>query len=168
MMRTSPIVRTGCRVPANWCTGILLLLGGVVLTGCRTPEFPVIDLGGQGWEVRQAQAIWQREAEAPELVVDLIVAEEADGRVYLQVSKDVFPLVNVLLDGERWWIESPPEDRRFGGRGRVPVQSVWPQLAGVIAGHGTGRGWTWEGDLVESGNLRHLRRGESAEVVFFP
>lgn len=150
-------------VRARWLACCLLL-------GCRTvPELPPVDLSQPGWQVRQGQAVWKPNREAPELAGEFVWASHRDGRFLLQFLKTPITLVEAQGDAERWKISFPPQERTINGsRGRSPSQRLgWLYLAEALQSKRSRGDWAffWKGDRFALGNAR---TGEMIEGYFRP
>lgn len=111
----------------NAASGLLFLL---MLSGCRTSSpFAPVDLESPGWVQRHYQVAWRSDADANELICDVIEAHHPSGRVFLQVSKTPITLVTVQVENGRWWVKYGPRPR--SARGTVPpdAEHLWVLIA---------------------------------------
>ena len=109
----------------------LALLALVI--GCRTvAPLPPVNLSEPGWTLRQGQAVWQSQRDAPEIAGELLLATNPDGRALLQFTKTPLPFVTAQLSGDAWQIEFTPQQRRFAGMGTAPPRLLWVHLAGAL------------------------------------
>src|SRR5262249_4146464 len=124
--------------------GLLLLLS---LAGCRSlAPLPPANLAEPGWTVRHGQAVWHLPSSLREVAGGLIVAPRPDGRSFVQFSKTPFPLVTGQLLPGKWQVESPPQNKRYAGRGKPPTRLIWLQLPLVLDGRAPPCHWSWHED----------------------
>src|SRR5262245_61422206 len=86
-----------------------LVLAISTLTACRTVPLPPANLAEPGWVLREGQAVWRPNREAPELAGDILLATNISGRTFVQFTKTPFPLVIVQSTTNSWQIEAPSE-----------------------------------------------------------
>jgi hypothetical protein len=150
--------------------GVLrLFLIAALVAGCRTaPPLPPADLSAPGWRVRQGQAVWQPPGRRPELAGDLLLATNADGSVFVQLTKNPFPLVTAETAGGQWQIEYGAGEHVWRGRGRPPARFLWFQLPPALLDGKTAGAWRFENVTTNSWRLENPRTGETLEGGFFP
>jgi hypothetical protein len=103
--------------------------------GCRTiPQMQAVNLSEPGWKLRQGQAVWRTQADAPEIAGEILFATHPDGRTVLQFAKNPIPFVNVQTSNELWQIEFVPQQKEYSGKGSPSVRLVWVHLARALAG----------------------------------
>ena len=151
-----------CRLAA-----FALLLGLTLVAGCKTaPPLPPADLSSPGWRVQNGQAIWKPGSRHPELVGDLIMATNVDGRAFVQFTKDPFPLATAQTTSERWQINFSGGHRSWRGRGQPPRFFLWFQLPPALRGEELKSPWKFS-HTGDSWRLENPRRGEWLEGRFF-
>ena len=136
--------------------------------GCKTAsELPQVDLSQPGWRVRQGQAIWKSNRDAPELSGELVWATHRDGQFLLQFLKTPITLVDAQGDDERWRISFPPEGRTFAGRrsSRAADRFAWLYLARALRGEKPAGDWAFF-KHGERWALGSARTGEMIEGYF--
>lgn len=149
--------------------GVLVMLGLVWITGCRTVEpMRAVDLREPGWVVRQGQAIWKSSEEAPEIAGELVLASKPDGSSFVQFTKTPLPLVTAQTTKSAWQIQFVPENRSFRGRGKPPRRLLWLQVPRCLQGDCDER--SFEFRSLPNGNqvLRDRKSGESIEFFLTP
>jgi LysM repeat protein len=141
----------------------LLLLG--LLNGCRTPRElqAALDFSQPGWTVRQGQAVWRSQVQAPEIAGDLLVATHADGRSAIQFMKPPLPIVLAQRAPQGWQIQFFAQNHRYAGPGRPPQRLLWLQFTEALAGRLTTSGCRWSMRPDASWRLENVRTGESLE-----
>jgi hypothetical protein len=142
-----------------WLCAVITLL-----TGCRTPgELPEVDLAQPGWQIRQGQAVWRANANAPELAGELVWATHPNGRFLLQFLKTPITMVEAQGDEQSWQISFPAQNRRISGsRQRSPSQRLgWLYLASALRGETLPATWT----LTRDANKWRLVNPRTGEVI---
>lgn len=137
--------------------------------GCRTiSTLPPANLSEPGWTLRQGQAIWRTKKDAPEIAGELIVAENSDGRSFLQFTKTPLPFVVAQTTTNSWQIHFVPENKTYSGPGKPPKRLIWLYLPGCLAGRQPPKPWSWR--QLENGNwqLENQKTGESLEGYLTP
>lgn len=141
---------------------------GLVIScwGCSTlvKPLPAFNLQEAGWSVRQGQAIWQPEEKAPELVGDILLATHPNGRAFVQFSKGL-PIVNAQLEGGKWQVSFPPENREYRGAGKPPKRIVWLHLPDLFQGGNPPGGWSLVTQREKELEVAQEQRGERLRVV---
>jgi hypothetical protein len=141
---------------------LLLLLS---VTGCRTPvPFPPVNLKEPGWTVRNGEAVWRRERGGDGIAGEFLAATRADGRAFVQLSKDAFPLAVGQTSPSAWTIEFPLQNKHYSGRGQAPSRIILLQLPQVLAGAAPTKDISWEPRKEGGGRLQNHSTGESLEV----
>ena len=129
------------------------LLAALWFCACHTaPPLPPVNLRGPDWTIRQGQAVWRSNRDAPEIAGELLVASRRDGRVFLQFSKTPLPFVTLQITTNSWQVDFVADHKSCSGRGPVPAQLAWAQLPRCLAGTGPPARWTWE--QFENGRWR--------------
>jgi hypothetical protein len=155
-----------CVVPLFRRLRLLTICAGLMLIceGCRTlPEFPAVDLRAPGWNVREAQVLWTREAGAPPVAGELLVAIGPDGRNYAQFTKNPFQLLVAQTDARGWQLSIPPERKRYSSRGRPPAKVGLFQFSEVLRGQPPAASWNWHEPEPGAFVLERRATGERLE-----
>ena len=149
----------------RWNSGFLLLL--FLMGGCAsTPQLAPADLSAPGWELRQGQAIWKPNTEAPDLVGDLVLATHREGS-YISFSKTL-PIVTARWEGNQWEAHFAPQQKRYSGRGNPPKRIVWFNLLKGMEGREIPDDWIYTEGADNSIVVLNHRSGERLEVHFHP
>jgi hypothetical protein len=159
----SALDRAGHSVGRTLSLGAVVL-GGICSSGCHTlPPFPAVDLHQPGWSAREAQAIWRRTTQSPELVGELLVATGPGGQSFVQFTKNPFPLMVAQRTDRGWELLVPARNQRFSARGEPPGRIILFHLPRLLAGEPPPQGWSWE--VLEGGGWRlgNKRSGEMLE-----
>src|SRR6059036_1416508 len=129
---------------------MLLLLGAA---GCQTvPPLPRINLNEPGWTVREGQAVWRVKRGVREIAGEILLATRADGRAFVQFSKNPFPLLTAQSSSASWQVEVQTKNKRYSGHGQPPARLIWLYLPRVLAGQAPPLGWSSE--KLENGGQR--------------
>jgi hypothetical protein len=146
---------------------LVLALGFGV--SCRTTDpLPPADLSAPGWNVRQGQVIWKPPGSRPELTGDLLLATNATGNFFLQLTKNPFPLVTAEVFGDAWQIEFGAEEHSWRGRGEPPDRFIWFVLPHALLAEKLPSNWRFENVTTNSWRLMNPKTGETLEGEFFP
>ncbi|HEY9510704.1 MAG TPA: hypothetical protein VIV82_12665, partial [Verrucomicrobiae bacterium] len=114
---------------------------------CRTTALlPPADFSAPGWKTFQGQAIWRAKSDAPEIVGEILLATNANGRAFVQFTKTPFPFVIAQVITNVWQIESPTQNRTYSGHGSPPDRVIWFQLPRAMAGKSLPKRWHWKSD----------------------
>ena len=144
---------------------LLALLLASVPSCCTVPSFPAINLSEPGWTVRRGQAVWKRGHDAPEIAGDILLATRADGRTFVQFTKDPFPLIVAQSTPEAWEVKVPMQNEEHAGHGKPPKRLIWLYLPRVLSGAPPPSGWIWHED-TSGWSLKNPKTGESLEGYF--
>jgi hypothetical protein len=141
-----------------------LLVGAV---GCSLiPPLPAANLAEPGWRVREGQAVWRMNRDAPEIAGEILLATRSDGGAFVQFTKTPFPFLIGQTTTNRWQAELPTQNRRYTGHGNPPKRLIWLYLPRVLAGSAPPKGWQWR-DLGEGRwRLDNPKTGEMVEGYF--
>jgi hypothetical protein len=141
----------------------------VAASSCRTVQpLPPADLSSPGWHVLQGQAVWKPSRYQDEMTGDLLLATNASGDYYVQLTKDPFQVVNAeVLNGE-WQIQFEGGKYDWRGRGAPPPRFLWFQLPRAILGDRPAGDWRFENVSSNDWRLYNSWNGESLEGGFFP
>jgi hypothetical protein len=145
---------------SNSFAGVFLLVSAC---GCLiTPRpLPPANLADTAWTVRLGQAVWTLPNSGHDLAGDLVVATAPGGKSFVQFSKSPFPLVIGQTEANRWQVEFPAENKRYGGPGSPPKRLIWLYLPRVLTGKPPPPHWTWK---YSDGNWR-LENGATGEAL---
>jgi hypothetical protein len=124
---------------------------------------PAADLKQPGWTVREGQAVWKRQANAPEIAGEILVATRSDGRAFVQFSKNPFPLLTAQSTSKGWQVETPTENKFYSGHGKPPARLIFLYIPKLLAGEPPPKGWTYE-KVGDGYKLENHGNGESLEV----
>jgi predicted small lipoprotein YifL len=150
-------------------TAPLLLMILAALAGCGSlAPLPEADLKQPGWVVHQGQAIWRPKRGGTEIAGELLVATRPGGDVFVQFTKEPFPMVIARGSSSQWQIESPLQNRRYSGRGRPPSRVIWLSLASAVSGEPLPKGWSWQKLENNQWRLSNASSGETLEGYFNP
>src|ERR1017187_4459113 len=140
-----------CKIQA-WVRSFPILLL-VALGACQTvPPLPKINFSEPGWTIRQGQAIWRSQRDAPEMAGELLVATNSDGRAFVQFTKTPLPFAVAQIAPNAWQIESPVENKRYTGRGKPSAKIIWLQLPRCLSGAVPAKPWSWQ--TLDNGRWR--------------
>lgn len=141
----------------------------VLLAGCFTPpRLSPVNLTEPGWHVRNGQAVWRFNKDAPELAGEVSVATHTSGRSLVQFTKTPLPFVVARREPGAWEIEFPPRNRRFGGHGAPWARFGWLHLAACLQGQAAPKGWTFEQLPEGRWRLANPSTGEQMEGWLAP
>jgi len=146
-----------------------LLLSAMLLSfsGCQTvPPLPAINLQEPGWSVREGQAVWRLKRGAREIAGEVLLATRLDGRVFIQFTKNPFPIVIAQSTATCWEIQIPIQKKRYSGRGQPPARLPWLYLPRMLAGEPPPKNWTWQKLENNGWRFENLVTGESLEGFF--
>jgi LysM domain-containing protein len=129
------------------------------LTACRTTPLAV-NLDETGWKILQGQAVWKAKEDAPEIAGDLVMATNADGRTFVEFTKDPLPLMVAETSTNSWQIEFVPQNRSLSGRGKPPARLGWLYLAGCMGGLPPPKHWRLQQTHYNRWRMEHPDRGE--------
>jgi hypothetical protein len=149
--------------------GLLLLVLLVSAAGCGTPvSFPPVDLKEPGWTVQSGEAVWKRGRESEGIAGEFLAATRSDGRAFVQLSKDAFPLAVGQKTPDAWIVEFPLQNKHYSGRGQVPSRIILLQLPRVLAGLRPPEDISWQPRNEGGGRLENRSSGESLDVYLDP
>jgi hypothetical protein len=129
------------------------------LTACKTAP-KAVNLDETGWKILQGQAVWRAKEDAPEIAGELVMATNADGRTFVEFTKDPLPLVVGQTTTNSWQIEFVPQNRSFSGRGKPPARLGWLYLAGCTEGLPPPAHWRLQQTHYNRWRMEHPDRGE--------
>jgi hypothetical protein len=174
--RRAPMKRGRANPPAFvgqcWLVGVGALLLVVLLAGavgCGTPvRFAPVDLKEPGWTVRRGEAVWRRKRGGDGIAAEFLAATRPDGRAFVQLSKDAFPLAVGQTSLAEWSVEFPLANGHYSGRGPGPNRVILLQLPRVLAGLSPPKGITWAPLKNGGWRLENMSSGESLDVFLDP
>ena len=138
----------------------------LALTGCQTAGLaPKVNLQDPGWTVLEGQTVWRLERGTREIAGEVLVATQPGGRAFVQFTKAPFPIVTAQLGPNSWWVEFPPQNKRYSGHGQPPQRIIWLYLARVVGKNPPPKNWSWRPDPA-GWRLENLSSGESLEGFF--
>lgn len=146
-----------------WC-----LVFGVFICGCHTTPLPPANLSEPGWKLREGQAVWRPKNTLPEIAGELRVAENPNGRQWLQFSKEPFAIVIAQRSPEQWQIQFVPQNKSLSAPGKPPLRIGWFQLLHALAGEELKSPWRWEKIGDENWRLENTKTGETLEGFLSP
>jgi hypothetical protein len=148
--------------------GVLLLALGLCFS-CRTAApLPPADFSAPGWTVRQGQAVWKPSKHRPELAGDLLLATNADGSFFVQLTKNPFTIVTAESLAGRWQIEFGANEHSWRGENQPPNRFAWFQLPRALMNGKIAPPWQFETVNPDSWRLENPNTGETLEGGFFP
>ena len=138
------------------------------VSGCRLAPVAPVNLQEGGWKLREGQAVWKRNKDAPEIAGDVMLATRRDGSTFVQFTKTPFPMIIAQTTTNRWQIEIPMQNKRYSGPGSPPKRLIWAYLPGLLAGEPPPKGWSWN-ILPDNGwRLENFRSGEMLQGYLSP
>ncbi len=147
----------------GWLAGSAL--GALLcLTGCVGPKLGPVDLREPGWVVRESQVVWRPRREAPELVGELMVAMNPDGRRFVQLSKQSLPLITAQESVLGWNLSSTLRRGRFGGPLPPTDRVPWFQFSAIPPTPPTSSRWKLERHTNGWWRLSNFKTGELVEA----
>jgi hypothetical protein len=111
--------------------------------------------------VREGQALWLHSAKSSEIAGELLVASKPGGRVFVQFSKNPFPMLLAQTTADAWEVRLPLENRRYSGPGRPPRRLIWLYLPGLLAGDPPPKNWEWQSQPDGHFRLHNPYSGET-------
>jgi hypothetical protein len=137
-------------------------------TGCRLTPMAPVNLQEGAWKVREGQAVWKRNKDAPEIAGDVLVATRRDGSTFVQFTKTPFPMIIAQTTTNRWQIEIPMQNKRYSGPGSPPKRLIWAYLPRLLAGEPPLKGWSWNILPDDGWRLENFRTGEKLQGYLSP
>jgi hypothetical protein len=129
-----------------------------------------VNLTDPSWTVRQGQALWRPNKEAPEIAGELLVAFNHRGSAFLQFTKTPLPFVIAHRSPGKWQIESALKKKSYRGPGRPPSRISWFILLERLekGTNLTNSAWSWHTDPDGSWQMENKRSGERLEGFLQP
>ncbi len=152
-----------CRI--GWGQGAtlaVLAFAWLSLCGCAGPAQEPVNLSEPGWRVRQEAVVWRPRGTAPELMGELLVAVNPDGRRLIQLSKQTLPVVTAQESSAGWTLSSSLRSGRFGGHGAPTDRTPWFQFTSLPPSAPVSARWHLESD-TNGWKLTNPATGESVE-----
>ena len=118
--------------------------------------------------MQQGQALWKPRRGYPELAGELIMANDTQGRCYLQFSKTPMSLVSAQTTPDQWLIQFPPRGWSFSGHGRPPSRFAWLYLPSALRGENLPPFMRFQRKPDGGWRLENARSGETVEGFFSP
>jgi len=148
---------------------LAILFSVLFLCSCHSiAPLPPVNLSEPGWKLQQGQVVWTPKRNAPEIVGDVMVATQPDGRAFAQFTKTPLPIITVQKTANTWSLDAPLENRHYAYPGQPPARVLWFQLIRHTVGEPLGKDWKWS-DTADGGwRLENLSTGEIAEGAFNP
>ncbi len=142
---------------------ILMLCGG-----CQTSTTSLFTASGPGWRVRQGQALWRPRNGYPEIAGDLLVANDEDGRSFVQFAKTPMTLMSAQTTRSNWLIQFPPGHMSFTGHRKPPTRFAFLYLQTALAGEPLPKPLRFERKPDGNWRLENHRTGETLEGFLAP
>jgi hypothetical protein len=140
--------------------GAFLVLAIIAwVAACKTTP-NAVNLDETGWKILQGQAVWRAKEDAPELAGDLVLATNADGRTFVEFTKDPLPLVVAQTSATSWQIEFVPQNRSLSGRGKPPARLGWLYLPACMEGRPPPKHWHFQQTNYNRWRMEDADRGE--------
>jgi hypothetical protein len=111
---------------------VVIVLASLGLAGCVTAPLPVADARGEGWQMREGQAVWQPRRTAPPIAGELLLITHENGDFILQFSKTPLTIATAQRSGARWQVDFPAQSRRYGGTGPGSRRLLWVLLPAAL------------------------------------
>jgi len=135
----------------------------LMLAGCSTlPPMEPVDVTRAGWTTHRGQAVWKFGNRAPEIVGELIVAVNDDGRLFVEFNKSLVTVATAQTDARQWVLDLPLFDRRLDGRGAPSDRFALFQLDEVLSGEPPPGDWEYSSDGTDW-RLANPKTGEYVE-----
>jgi hypothetical protein len=141
-----------------------VIVGVLFSSGCATIKVAPVNLSEPGWQLQETAAVWTPKRDGPELVGELLLATNPDGRRWVQFSKQTMPVVSAQLAEASWQISSSIGNTHHSGRGTAPKRVVWFQIDRLPPGT-PAPPWSLERRSDGSWRLSNSRTGESVDAA---
>ena len=140
-----------------------------IVTGCQTrPHLTVLDVTEAGWQVQTGQAIWKRGSHATEIAGELLLAQQRDGRAFMQFTKTPFPVVTAQTTATNWVMSFPGVRREYSGNGKRPERLAWLYLPEAMVGKPLPKAFHFVKNPDGKWRLENTRTGERLEGYLAP
>jgi hypothetical protein len=150
-----------------WVMGMLVALAATI--SCRTAKpLPAANLSASGWHVLQGQVLWKPDRKRSEVAADFLLATNVTGDLFVQLTKDPFPLVTAEVLGHEWQIQFEGGKYSWHGNGAPPKRFPWFQFPRALSGEQLAGPWRFENVSSNSWRLENPKSGETLEGGFFP
>jgi hypothetical protein len=151
-----------------WALAVFGFLAAVA-GGCLTsPGKTLFTSGGNGWTIRQGQALWKPAGHHPELAGEIVLAQNPDGRSSLEFTKTLLPVVLAQATSNRWLIQFPSQKIGLRGRGQPPQRFLWFYLPVALAGQPMPENLDFHRQPDGGWRLANRRTGEWVEGFISP
>jgi len=142
---------------------IALAVAAMLFTGCSTlPPIAPVNVNSSGWTTHRGQAVWKFGKRAPEIVGDLMVAVNDDGRLFVEFNKSLVTVATAQTDAQQWVLDLPMFERTLSGRGAPSDRFALFQFDEVLRGEKPPG--NWEYTVTDSDwRLANPRTGEYVE-----
>ncbi|HEX4342360.1 MAG TPA: hypothetical protein VH255_03160 [Verrucomicrobiae bacterium] len=148
---------------------VFLFIALFGLCSCKSiAPLPPVNLSEPGWKTQQGQVVWTPKRNAPEIVGDVMVATQPDGRAFIQFTKTPLPIITAQKTQNKWSLEVPLENKRYAYPGKPPERILWFQLAKHSAGGSLTKPWKWTDTDGDGWRIENISTGESVEGSFNP
>ena len=135
----------------------------VFVAACQTPHpMGPVDVTESGWTTHRGQAVWKFGKRAPEIVGELMVAVNEDGRLFAEFNKSLVTVATAQTDEQRWVLDLPMFERTLSGRGVPSDRFAMFQFDEVLRGEEPSGDWEYSEDGADW-RLANPRTGEYVE-----
>jgi hypothetical protein len=147
----------------------ILIAALSIITGCQTrPHLTVLDVTEAGWRVQTGQAIWKQGPHAAEIAGELLLAQQDNGRAFMQFTKTPFPVVTAQITATNWVMSFPGVRREYSGGGKRPERLAWLYLPEAMAGKSLPKAFHFVKNHGGNWLLENTRTGERLEGYLAP
>lgn len=146
-------------------TVVLALLLLAILNGCASLQLPDVDLEEETWQVRQGQAVWKANADAPPIAGDLLIAKDNAGNVFISFSKGPVPVFTARSTADGWLLDLAVRGKSFSRRGNPPKRFIWFAVPALLDGAPPPKGWTADKVADDEWMLEKPKNGETVRLI---
>lgn len=152
----------------KYFVGAVTLAVVTLAAGCRTVPQSLFTVSGEGWQVREGQAVWRPRQGLPELAGDVVLVQHPDGRCLIEFSKTPLVMLSAQVTATNWLIRFPGYGRAYTGRGKPTKHFAWLHLPEALRGETPPKEFQFQ--LKPGGNwkVENPRSGESLEGYLAP
>jgi hypothetical protein len=141
----------------------LSMLMLVLTVGCATlPQLAPVDVTESGWTTHRGQAVWKFGKRAPEIIGEIMVAVNDDGRLFAEFNKSLVTVATARTDEQQWVLDLPMFERTLSGRGAPSDRFAMFQFDEVLRGESPPGDWEYSVDGMDW-RLANPRTGEYVE-----